>query len=260
MKRYFKVWFMLTKFSIQIALSSRFGAFIFTLGKMLRFSLVLFFLFVIFSRTEKIAGYSLWHVIFFFATFNLIDTISQLFLREVYRFRRHILSGSFDYYLSKPFSPLFRSLFGGGDILDIPLFFISLLFLFVAGQHIGEITFVGVLLYVLLLCNAFLITVAIHIFVLSIGILTTEVDNTLWVFRDLSAMGRVPVDIYKEPLQTILTYGVFIGIMLTFPGKALMGLLSPVSICVAFAIGIGLFLLSLKVWHLALKEYSSASS
>ena len=260
LKKYFKIWWMMSMRSTQIALSSRFSASIFVIGKLLRFAFFFFFLVIILSKTNAIAGYSFWQVIFFFATFNLVDIVAQLFMREVYRFRSYVVSGEFDFFLSKPISPLFRSLLGGSDVLDIPMLFLSIVFVLLSAVQIGAISFVGVLLYIVLVANAFLIAVSFHIMVVALGVLTTEIDNALWMYRDLTAMGRVPIDIYKEPLRGILTFGLPVGIMMTFPSKALMGLLSIQSVVIALLIGVAVFYVSLKFWQYSIRHYSSASS
>ena len=246
--------------STQIALSSWLSAVIFVIGKLLRFAFFFFFLVILISKTNTIAGYSFWQVIFFFATFNLIDTAAQLFMREVYRFRSYVVSGEFDYFLAKPLSPLFRTLLGGSDILDVPMLFLSIAFVVVAAVQMEAISFVGALLYIVLITNAFLIAVSFHIMVVALGVLTTEIDNALWMYRDLTQMGRFPIDIYREPLSGILTFVIPVGIMTTFPSKALMGFLSIQSVVIAILIGVVLFYGSFKFWQYAIKHYASASS
>lgn len=212
------------------------------------------------AKTKTIAGYNFWQIIFFYATFNLIDTLAQLFLREVYRFRAYVVQGYFDYILTKPISPLFRALFGGSDMLDLSILAVSIGFIIVAAINIGSISLVNVLLYTLLIFNAFLIALSFHIAVLAVGILTTEIDNTIMLYRDFTQMGRVPIDIYKEPLRGLITFVVPVGIMMTFPAKALMGLLSTEGMIVSFGVGLLLFLLSFHFWKFSLRHYSSASS
>lgn len=259
-KKYLKIWWMFTTITTQKAFTSRIGAAIFLVGKVLRLVLFLLFLLLLTSKTQTLAGYTLWQIIFFFATFNLIDSLPQFFLREVYRFRSYIVSGWFDYFLTKPISPLFRSLFGGSDVMDLSILFLSTVFIFIAGSHIGEVSTAGVFLYIFLIANACLIALSFHIFVLAVGILTTEVDNALWLYRDVTQMGRIPVDIYREPLQAFITFIIPVGIMVTFPPQALMGFLSPGGVILAFAIGAFLFFLSLRFWHFSLRHYSSVSS
>jgi ABC-2 type transport system permease protein len=125
---------------------------------------------------------------------------------------------------------------------------------------IGNLTILNFTFYILLLINAFLIATAFHIAVLALGILTTEIDNTIMLYRDITRMGTVPIDIYKEPLRGFLTFIIPVGVMMTFPAKALMGLLSAQMVIFSFLIS-GIFLWgSLRFWKYALKHYSSASS
>jgi ABC-2 type transport system permease protein len=114
--------------------------------------------------------------------------------------------------------------------------------------------------YVLLVLNALLIATAFHIAVLSLGIITLEVDHMIMVYRDLASMGRFPVDIYREPIKSILTFVVPVGIMVTVPAKAMAGLIGPLGVALAVAFGLFVFFLSLKLWDHALKKYTSASS
>jgi len=258
--KYIKLWWTMTKLVSQNAFASRFGSALFLLGKLIRFVLFFFFLLVLASRTQAIAGYTLWQVVLFYITFNFIDSLSQFFLREVYRFRSYIISGNFDFYLTKPVAPLFRLLFGGSDILDIPIILISCMFILISLFKIGPISWPEIILYFSLLLNGFVIALSFHIFVLSIGILTTEVDNTLWLFRDLTQMGRFPVDIYKNPIRSLITFVIPVGVMITFPAKAVMGLLSFNAVVISFLIGTLFLYLSVRFWRFSLRKYSSASS
>jgi len=249
----------LTANSFMTVLSSRFGAFLFLIGKTLRFVFFLIFLLTLFTQTQFLASYSQAQMLFFFLTFNFIDTVTQLLFREVYRFRPMVVSGDFDLVLIKPISPLFRALVGGADPLD----------LFMLIPYVGSLAYVaaglgvsveGLALYLILLLNAFAIATGFHIFVLSLAILTTEIDHTVMIYRDLTSMGRVPVDIYREPLRSIITFAVPVGVMMTFPAKALLGLLSPGFVVLGCAMGIGFFLTSLLMWRYSLSRYASASS
>ncbi len=259
-RKYIKVWWTMTVYSAQIAFASRFGAIFFILGKLLRFSFFLLFIILLESKTKSIGGYSLWQIIFFFATYNLIDTLPQFFFREVYRFRQKVVSGEFDYTLVRPISPLFRSLFGGCDVLDAVLIVISIGLLIVSIFHLGTITPVGIVGYLLLILNSLLIATAFHIMVLGVGILTTAVDNTLWIYRDLKSIGQIPITLYLQPIKGIITYIIPVGIMMTFPPQALMGVLSIQNMIIAFVIGGIFFIASLKYWQYSLKSYTSASS
>ncbi|QQG40961.1 MAG: ABC-2 family transporter protein [Candidatus Levyibacteriota bacterium] len=259
-KRYFRLWLLFTRLTTMVAFQSRFGAIVFLFGKLLRFLFFLLFIVVLVSKTQTLVGYSIWQIVFFFATFNLIDTIPQLLWREVYRFRSYVVSGFFDYIITKPISPLFRSLFGGSDILDIVMLIISFIFIFFSAAKLEILTLMGIISFCALVLNAMVISLALHIFVLSIGILTTEIDNAIMLYRDLTQMGRLPIDVYAQPLRGFLTFIIPVGIMITFPAKAIMGLLSWQMLIFSFAAGLTFFILSLFCWNFALKHYASVSS
>lgn len=260
MKKYFLVWlrFAINGFASQ--LSNRFALVILLVGKIIRFSVFTILIILLLDKTKALAGYSLDQTILFFLSFNLIDITSQLLFREVYRFRSAVVSGTFDYYLLRPISALFRSLLGGPDVIDfitlIPLIFAIIIFL----NRLQINNLGNILIYILLLLVGFIIALAFHILVLSLAVVTTEIDHAIMMYRDVVAMGRFPIDIYREPLRGILTFVIPVGIMMTFPAKALMGLLSPWMVIYAILFSLLLFYLSLKVWNFSLKQYSSASS
>lgn len=260
MKRFIKIWWMMAGNATQQAFVSRLSASTLILGKLLRFWFFLFFLTIIGTKTKLIAGFTLQQMILFYLTFVFIDTLAQLLLREVYRFRNYIVSGDFDFFLVKPLPALFRSLLGGADVLDIPMTIISALAIIITVLHLDNISLTNIIFYILLIANAFLIAVSFHIFALSLGVVTTEIDNAIMLYRDLTQMGSVPIDIYKEPLRELITFAIPIGIMMTFPAKALLGILSLQFIVISVAIAIVFFWISISLWNIALRYYSSASS
>lgn len=256
---YSKIWWMLTRDSFSVVLSQRVALLFFLTGKIIRFTFFIGFLYFLILGTRNLAGYSSTQAIFFFLVFNVVDVLAQFFFREVYRFRPKIVSGDFDLTLIKPANALFVSLMGGADLTD----FITIPPLFIATWYVGTLlhpTILNVLYFVLLVINGLLIATAFHIAVLALAIITLEIDHTIMIYRDLTSFGRFPVDIYKQPLQGILTYLIPVGIMITFPAKALMGLLSISGVLISLLVGVVATFVALKFWGYALTKYTSASS
>lgn len=256
---YLKVWYVMSKNSFLSFLQNRLGIIIFLSGKILRFAFFLAFLFFIVESTDTLAGYTLNETVFFFLTFSLIDSLAQFLFREVYRFRPQIVKGTFDLTLVKPMSSLFRALMGGADILD----FITIPPLIMAIYYMGSLLDPGaihVFYYLVLVLNGLLIATAFHIAVISLGIITLEIDHTIMIYRDLSNLGKLPVDIYKEPLRGAITYLIPVGVMITLPAKALIGLVSLQGVLGSMVLGIGFVFLSIRFWNYALRYYTSASS
>jgi ABC-type uncharacterized transport system permease subunit len=71
-------------------------------------------------------------------------------------------------------------------------------------------------------------------------------------------MAALPIDIYREPLRTVLTFVIPVGLMISFPVKALVGALSIPLILVSILFSAVLFFLSFQIWNYALQKYQSA--
>jgi ABC-2 type transport system permease protein len=256
---YTKIWGIMAKNSFLNWSANRNVFLVFLFGKIIRYVAYFGFLYFLVKGTNGFLGYSQNQILFFTATYVFIDTVSQFFFRNVYSFRPMIVSGDFDLVLVKPLNALFRVLMGGPDPIDLitipPIIFMV--------AWIGSLlhpTVFQILSYVLLLLNGLIIAAAFHIFVLGFGIITLEVDHTIEIYRDLTSMGRFPIDIYKQPFQWILTFIIPIGVMVTFPAKAFEGFIGPLGIFMSLIFGIILILISLKFWNFALTKYTSASS
>lgn len=260
MRTSYKVWLLYATNSFTQVLSNKFVAGLLLLGKALRISLFLFFLTFLFRGAADLGGYSREQIIFFYLSFNLVDTLGQLLFREVYRFRSLIINGGLDLILTKPIHPLIRVLLGGPDLLDlIMLVLILSAVLWYGLAHIS--TSPGHwLLYLLLLINGLIISAAFHIFVLGLGVLTTSVDHLILIFRDLTSMLRIPVDVYIEPIRSLLTFVIPLGIMISFPPQSLMGILTVKLIFISLLFALVSLFTALKFWDLTLKNYQSASS
>ena len=256
---YLKIWIYLTKISFLSVINQRGSIIIFLFGKVLRFTFFYLFIYFLIDGVGNLASYNKNEVLFFLLTFNLLDVFTQLIYRDVYRFRPLVVSGGFDLVLTKPISSLFRSMFGGADVID----FLTLPPLMIITALVGvtlEPTTSEIILYLLLLANGFLIATAFHISVLALGIITLEIDHVIMIYRDTVALGRLPIDIYKEPLKGILTFIIPVALMVSVPAKVLMGLSSPDTLLIALLFGVIFFVSSLQLWKFALKYYTSASS
>lgn len=242
-----------------VMLSNKGAFFIFLTGKVIRFFFFVMFLLFFVQGVGGVVGYDTQQMLFIFLTFNLIDVIGQFLFREVYRFRPLLVSGDFDLILAKPTNALFRVLMGGTDVIDlvtIPPLLLAVIFI---GARLNP-TPTDVALYILLIINGLIITTAFHIAVIAMGILTMEIDHSIMIFRDMLNLGRFPVEIYKQPLRSVLTFIIPIGIMITLPARAFMGLASPAGVAVSFIVAALSMFIALKFWSRALRSYTSASS
>lgn len=256
-KKYLKIWLNTTNLTLQTIISTRGASLVYIFGKFLRFFLFIAVLLIVLGRKENIAGYTFSDMILVFLVFNLFDLLGQFFFRGIYWFRRDIVSGDFDFTLLKPASPIFLVLTKWTDFVDLPLLLVVIYWL---ATKVSFFPIENIVQFSFLFCTGFLLILSVHILVGCLGVITTEVDHAILIYRDLSSMARVPVDIYTPFLRGLLIYILPIGVIFTFPAKALIGLLSWQSVVWALSISFIFLFASLKLWQFCLTKYSSASS
>lgn len=259
MNRYARVWLQLARQNLQVVLSSRFSSSMFFVGKFIRFAMYLLILFAIGSQVEQLAGYDLNQLYIFFLSYNLVDLLAQILYRSTYNIRSYIANGELDLILSKPINPLWRVLFGDPDINDV-LFLIPVLGF--TGWVLWDMgmTLPMILLGAGMLVNGMLVATAFHILICSAGILISDATNLVWLYREVSGIGRFPLEIFRAPIRLFFEFVIPVGIMMNVPAKALLGLLTPTTMVIAMVIGVLSIPLSMLIWNNALKKYSSASS
>jgi ABC-2 type transport system permease protein len=116
------------------------------------------------------------------------------------------------------------------------------------------------ILYGLLALNGLVIAFAVHIFVASLAVITQEMENTIWIYRDLMTLGRFPSDIYDSPMRAILTFIVPVAVMVSFPAKAFLGKLGTGWLLQALLMSMTSLAASLWFWRFATRRYTSVSS
>jgi len=255
--KYIRVWLKTSALAIQGELVYPIPSIMFVSAKLIRFATFVVVLMVILGDTKRIGSYNLEQMIVFFLVFNFLDLIGQFFFRGIYWFRRQVVTGKLDLILVKPINPLFQILTSHTDILDLPL--LAVVFYFLIKESMG-VPFVNIIIFLALLFCSFLVITAVHIAVASIGVLTTEVDHSIWIYRDLSKLARVPVDIYVNWLRAVLTFVLPVAVVFTLPAKALLGILSWQWVLYSMLCSIFLVLCSILLWRYSLTQYSSASS
>lgn len=265
MKRYLKVWWRLAQMAFLMQFANRWSSLGWLGGKLVRLVFFIIFIVAIFRHVPSVAGYSLEQVALFFLTFNLVDIVAQILFRGIYMIGRDIREGDMDFYLIQPVNPLFRICSNLVDFLDfltllpvlglIAYVFPRVLADFTAGQLL-----VQGFVYVLLCLNGVVIAFSIHVLIASVTVRTQQMENSIWMYRDLVSLGRFPVDIYNAFLRALLTFVLPIAVMVSFPTKALLGVLAKEKIAGAFLLSAALLALALGFWSRALKHYSSVSS
>lgn len=247
--------------SLQEAFENRWTNLLFFTGKILRLAMSLLFLFVIRSSIKTIGGYTSDQMVLFFLVYLWLDTLAQAVFRGVYLFGNTVRQGNFDFDLARPINPLFRALTGEPDINDVIFLIPScIVTIWIVVQLHLQFSFHALWLFGLLFINGLVIATALHIFVLSIALLTTDVDGIVWMYRDLLKLGQFPVSLYKELMSFALFFLVPIGMMITIPTEVLLNVQPSHALWLTVLVSVVSVGSSLLLWHWSLRQYTSASS
>ena len=246
--------------AMQAQLTYRLGSLGFLVGKMIRLAFFFAFVIAIFRHVQTIAGYNLVETALFFLTFNVVDMAAQILFRGVYGARRIVSEGDFDFYLIQPCAPLFRIVFSTVDFLDIVTLLPVLVMVGMVFARLPPLGWERYAAYSVLVVNGIALVFSIHVFVAGLAVRTQELENAIWIYRDVMFMGKFPVDVYAPAVRWALTFGVPIAVMTSFPAKALLGILSPAWAAYAVVLTVVLLALSARYWRACVARYTSSSS
>lgn len=256
---FLKIFWIYSLMAFKESTQDRIGILLFGVGKLIRFVMLFFFVFYIVSQIGSLKGYGVNQVIFFYLTYNLVDATGQFLFREVYRFRWRFTTGQVEGILTKPYHPFLRILVGGVDFIDlltlIPYIVLAVYF----ALKLPSLSGTSILLYFLLLTNSLILITAFHIIALALALYTTNASQFVWIYRDLISFGRFPINIYQEPIRSILTFAIPIGIIMTFPVQALLGILEPQFILISFFFAAAFLLIAFYAWNASLKKFQGWS-
>lgn len=261
LSRYYKIWLLFGKMSLQLSFVNRGTLLFFFIAKMVRYLSMLIVLFVLRNNITAIAQYTVDQMIVFFLVYQTVDSFAQIFFRGVYEFGEKIRTGNLDFDLLKPVHSLFRALLGNPDVNDV-LFTIPtfLLNIFIISHLDLQIGMGNIGWFLFLFLNGLLLAAAFHICVLSLTVMVVEVDNIIWLYRDLSRLGQIPVSLHLEIVRWLLIFVIPVGVMMTVPAEALLGLQTSVQWFLIPVITLGFVGVSLLAWRTALRRYTGASS
>lgn len=260
-RHYARVWWKGIGIHFSVLAASRLDFLFFFFGKIFRMGYFVVFFLAATAVAPTIAGYGRGEVLLFFATMNIIDVVVQLFwFRGLTEFPAMIRRGDFDLLLTKPVSPLFMTAFRIFDFFDLTTVPAAVAILWYAITLLPPLMPQAWLFYALFCLVGLMVAFAVNLFFATLTFWAVESGNLWWIFRDLMYMARLPPEVYPRGARLFFTYVFPILLIVSFPAKAALGLLSPGAAVAALLVaGVGLAA-SVKFWHRGLRSYASASS
>jgi ABC-2 type transport system permease protein len=240
----------------------RVNFFIQLLQSLINLAIGLVGLWLVFSYTPELGGWSRTELLAVMGVYMLVGGIIQAYIQpNMQRLMDEIQDGTLDFALTKPID--------GQILVSIREFrFWSLTDVLVGLIVIGAAVFqlqeqIGIWQALGLVAALLMGGIMIYCFWL---ILTTtafwliRIWELVNLFQGLYAAGRWPVTIYPDWLRIGLTFLVPVAFAVTVPAEALTGRLTVLTLLGAAALTVLFIILSRLIWKLGTRSYSGASS
>lgn len=258
---YWRVWRKGIGIHFSVLCAIRLDFVFFFVGKVARMGYFFIFFLTASNIAPSIAGYDRGQVMLFFATMNVIDIVIQLFwFRGLSDFPSMIRRGDFDLLLTQPISPLFMTAFRVFDFFDLTTVPIAAIILWYAFAQLPALSAGAWMLYLLFCVVGLVLAFAINLFFATLTFWAVESNNLWWIFRDLMYTARMPPEVFPQGVRLFFTFVFPVLMIVSFPVKAALGMLSPVTVALALVIAGVALAASVSFWHRGLRAYSSASS
>ncbi|TWT45422.1 hypothetical protein RAS1_18470 [Phycisphaerae bacterium RAS1] len=222
----------------------------------------LFSLWVIFSNTRSVAGWSAAEVVVLLGVFRMMVGIIGAFVApNMRRIMEDIRNGTLDFVLTKPIDSQFYVTFRQMLVwraVDTVLG----LGLAVAGAvaMARSVPPLHVVYFLLMLAAGAVVIYSFWLILATSVFWFTRIDNIEMVFWNVFEAGRYPIDIYRPWVRWTLTFLIPLAFLTTFPAAALVGKATPYGLLAGAVVAPAMLLLASWFWRFGLRRYSGASA
>jgi ABC-2 type transport system permease protein len=217
---------------------------------------------IVFSFTDTLGGWGQEEILALVGVYILVGGIIGLVIQPgMQQFIESVRDGTLDFTLTKPEDAQLLVSIGRVNIwslIDIALGLGVLVFALVrlGGQMGGG----EAAEFILMLVAGAIIIYSFFLVLATLSFWFVRVENFLTIFQSMYEAGRWPVSLYPGWLRYGLTFVVPVAFATTVPAEALTGRLSWVTLLLAIAIAVFLFILSRFFWRVGLRHYSGTSA
>jgi ABC-2 type transport system permease protein len=216
---------------------------------------------VYFRFRGEVAGWTNAEVLVVIGMFFTMNGLRQALLQpNLERMTEYVRRGTLDFLLTKPFDPqLLVSLrqVSVSNLVD------PLLGLTLAGVGLGlsgrGVSFGAVTSFLLLLVAAMLLLYALTLVLMAGAVILVAAEELGQISFGVVELARFPVQLYRNPVQSILTL-VPVAFLTTIPAEALLGRLDPRLLLLAPVVALGAVALATLTWRRSLRSYNGASA
>lgn len=217
---------------------------------------------IVMRHVREVAGWNYHEILFMFGVFSTARSLNQMFSPNLASlWRLYVRTGDFDQLLVSPASELFllavRTVSGqelGATIAGTVILVHASLELGVAWDPLLVVYCVGAVV------AAALVITAIQIMVASLSFLYIDPQPAMKLTGDVMSFGYYPMTIYGAGLRQFLTWVIPLGFLAYYPASYILGKEAGFLTWAGFPLAALEFALAVKIWNLAVRQYSSTGS
>ncbi len=219
---------------------------------------------VLFGQIDSVHGWTMVSTLAILGVYLTVSAIRGLFIGPSFDslsgMDGEIWSGAFDFTILRPVNTQFFASFRKWRLFALFDLVLGVGVLVTAVIKLGVVLSLGKILFFL-----FMLTLGMSIFYAIILIFAALIFWSpgvlfTWVFDGLFQMARYPTNIYPGWLRMLLTWIVPVGVITTFPARALTDAITPVELIVSLLLAVVLLAAASILFKVGLRKYASASS
>ncbi len=217
---------------------------------------------VVFTGRGQIAGWSFAEALIVAAWFTILGGVLEGAINpSLLQVSEQIRTGTLDFVLVKPADAQFlisSAKFAPWKIVNIAA---GVVMLVVAFGRLGRApTAPAVLLALLLLVAAIIVLYSLWILVICAAFWVVRLDNLSYLLSSIFDAARWPLDVFRGAWRLIFTFVIPLGLMTTYPARALLGSLEARTAALALLGAAAVTTVARLIWTRAIARYTSASS
>lgn len=259
---YFTLFRSYLRVSAMSELQYRANFFIQILDSLIKLFVGVFGLYLIFSYTEALGGWSQAELLAVMGVFTLVSGLIRTFIDpNMQRLQEDVQQGTLDYALTKPEDSQLLVSVRETRLWQLTDVALGLGVIAYAAWQLREtLALPQLAAFLFLLALGTLMIYCVWLMFTASAFWFVRVGDVFDIFEGMIQTGRYPVGIYPGWLQGVLTFLVPIAFAITLPAEALTNRLTPQSLALAVVMAIALFTLTRLLWRAAMRRYSGASA
>ena len=215
-----------------------------------------------YSFREQIGGWTFHEALVVVGLFFVMWGVADVaIMPNVAAIGEHIRKGTFDFVLIKPLNSQVHATLRQYKLHRLSGILSGIVIVLFALWRLHTIPGFGqIALFILIALSAIVMLYAILTMLATIAFWTVSVDNIHELFFAFLDTAKYPASAFPEPLHGIILFVVPVGFMTTVPAEVLLNRITPSLALYGIFLALALLLISIRLWRIAVRNYSSASS